>query len=75
MVWFSMCDEAKLDSALSVRTFDLASAYRQVGLSEKGQQFGYLRVYNPRRKKAGFLKSLVLPFGAVRSVHLLPTIG
>jgi len=37
MVWFSMCDEAKLDSALSVRTFDLASAYRQVGLSEKGQ--------------------------------------
>ena len=69
MVWFSACKEANVDSDLAVRTFDLASAYRQVGLSTKGQQFAYLRVFNPRSKRASFFQSLVLPFGAVRSVH------
>ena len=69
MIWFSACKEAKVDSDLAVRTFDLASAYRQVGLSANGQQFAYLRVFNPRSGKANFFRSLVLPFGAVRSVH------
>ena len=41
LVSFSMCRDASADSALMVRTFDLASAYRQVGLSEKGQQFAF----------------------------------
>ena len=52
-----------------MRTFDLASAYRQVGLSERGRRFAYLRVYNPDAGCANLFKSLVLPFGAVRSVH------
>lgn len=69
MIWFSACKEANVDSSMAVRTFDLASAYRQVGLSVKGQQFAYLRVFNPRSKKASCFQSLVLPFGAVRSVH------
>jgi hypothetical protein len=69
MVWFSLCREANVDSSLAVRTFDLASAYRQVGLSKKGRQFAYLRVFNPGTRRACFFKSLVLPFGAVRSVH------
>ena len=69
MVWFSLCKGAKISSDLVVRTFDLASAYRQVGLSERGQKFAFLRVYNPRTKRACFFKCLVLPFGAVRSVH------
>ena len=69
MVWFSLCKEAKIDNDLVVRTLHLASAYRQVGLSERGQKFAFLRVYTPRTKKACFFKCLVLPFGAVRSVH------
>lgn len=48
---------------------DLASAYRQVGLSKNGRQFANLRVFNPETRRACFLKSLVLPFGAVGSVH------
>lgn len=59
-----------MDSALAVRTFDLASAYRQVGLSERGQQFAFLRVCNPHSKTVNLFRSMVLPFGAVRSVHL-----
>ena len=69
MVWFSACKEHGLDSAMAVRTFDLASAYRQVGLSESGQRFAFLRVFNPESGKASFFRSKVLPFGAVRSVH------
>ena len=69
MVWFSLCKGARINSDLVVRTFDLASAYRQVGLSERGQKFAFLRVYNPKTKRACFFKCLVLPFGAVRSVH------
>ena len=69
MVWFSCCNEGQRFSDLAVRTFDLASAYRQVGLSKKGQQFGFLRVFNPETKRACFFRSLVLPFGAIRSVH------
>eukprot|EP00435_Cladocopium_sp_Y103_P067672 s1151_g30.t1 len=69
MYWFSTCQSAGVDSLIAVRTFDLASAYRQVGLSEKGQDFAYLKVYNPSERCTGFFRSLVLPFGAVRSVH------
>ena len=54
MVWFSLCKEANTDSSLAVRTFDLASAYRQVGLSKKGRQFAYLRVFNPKTRRASF---------------------
>ena len=68
-IWFGMCEEAGIGKDLAVRTFDLASAYRQVGLSDKGQQFAFLRVFNPKKKRASLFKSLVLPFGAVRSVH------
>eukprot|EP00435_Cladocopium_sp_Y103_P071654 s1005_g38.t1 len=69
MFWFSTCQVAGINSLVSVRTFDLASAYRQVGLNEKGQEFAYLKVYDPAKQGAGFFRSLVLPFGAVRSVH------
>ena len=67
-VWFEACARTDTSSALVIRTFDLASAYRQVGLSSSGRKFAYLRVYNPEAKRTCF-RSLVLPFGAIRSVH------
>ena len=67
-VWFDTCASRRADSSLIIRTFDVASAYRQVGLSEKGRQFAFLRVYDPESKETSFFRSLVLPFGAFRSV-------
>ena len=51
------------------RTFDLKSAYRQIALCEAGKKFAHIAVYCPHLQRAQFFKSLVLPFGAVRSVH------
>ena len=67
--WFGACSESGRDPKLQVRTFDLASAYRQVALSNGGQLFACIRVFNPEKKRLQFFRSKVLPFGAVRSVH------
>ena len=67
--WFTLCTELHLDPALVARTFDLSSAYRQVGLSNEGRKFGYIRVYNPELRCWSFFQTQVLPFGAVKSVH------
>ena len=51
------------------RTFDLSSAYRQVGLSSEGRRVGYVPVYNPEGQRWEIFQAQVLPFGAVKSVH------
>lgn len=67
--WFGCCEEINVDKDLVARTFDLASAYRQVGLNAEGRQFAYIRVFNPVENKWVVFQAQVLPFGAVRSVH------
>ena len=67
--WFQCRGEVTQNTALQVRTFDLSSAYRQVGLSEQGRRYAYIRVYNPGTKQWAYFQALVLPFGAVKSVH------
>ena len=67
--WFQLCGELQQNTALQVRTFDLSSAYRQVGLSEQGRHYAYIRVYNPDTEQWAYFQALVLPFGAVKSVH------
>ena len=67
--WFQCRGEVTQNTALQVRTFDLSSAYRQVGLSEQGRRYAYIRVYNPDTKQWAYFQALVLPFGAVKSVH------
>lgn len=67
--WFGCCEAVGVVKALVARTFDLASAYRQVGLNAEGRSFGYIRVYNPETKQWAVFQAQVLPFGAVRSVH------
>ena len=67
--WFGLCTALGLDSSLEARTFDLSSAYRQVGLNKEGRDVSYVRVYDPGRKCWAIFQALVLPFGAVKSVH------
>lgn len=48
--WFHSCRCSGADSTLVARTFDLSSAYRQVGLSCHGRRFSYIRVFDPHAK-------------------------
>ena len=67
--WFACCEKEEAKRELVARTFDLASAYRQVGLNAEGRQFAYIRVFNPEENKWVVFQAQVLPFGAIRSVH------
>ena len=67
--WFGLRSHVAKETALSVRTFDLKSAYRQIGLHREGRATAYVAVYNPKRKTSCFFQALVLPFGSTRSVH------
>ena len=67
--WFSSRSSNEKLTDLSVRTFDLKSAYRQIGLHREGREHGYVAVFCPQQKTSCFFQSLVLPFGATRSVH------
>ena len=68
-LWFSLCSELGVDPSLVAPTFDLWSAYRQVGLNSEGRSVAYVRVYNPHSKRWAIFQAQVLPFGAVKSVH------
>ena len=65
----SQWQDAGKSTELSGRTFDLSSAYRQIGLSKAGRQVAFIGVFDPELQKPVFFQALVLPFGAVRSVH------
>ena len=72
--WFSSAKETGTDSKLLARTFDLSSAYRQVGLSRQGREVSYIRVYNPDEDCMMVFQALVLPFG-VKECALFLTPG
>eukprot|EP00434_Breviolum_minutum_P030988 symbB.v1.2.027406.t1/scaffold2802.1/size122644/2 len=67
--WLSKRSECRLSPELLARTFDLKSAYRQIALSREGRDYSYFAVFNPTTGETCFFQSLVLPFGATRSVH------
>ena len=67
--WFNVKSQCNQDTDLLVRTFDLKSAYRQIGLHHEGREAAYVAVYCPVKKTSFFFQALVLPFGATRSVH------
>ena len=69
MHWFDCAKSTGMDPTLVARTSDLSSAYRQVGLNADGRQVAYIRVYSPETKCWCVFQALVLPFGAVKSVH------
>ena len=68
-LWFGECHRCGLDPKLVVRTFDLASAYRQVALSVNGRRYACIKVLDPGDGRVKLFRCSVLPFGAVRSVH------
>lgn len=68
-LWFDLSRKANLSGEMLVRTFDLSSAYRQIGLSDHGVQYSFIRVFDPATSSAKIFRGTVLPFGAVRSVH------
>ena len=67
--WFQCKGTSKGATSLHVRTFDLSSAYRQIALCAEGRKYAYIRVFNPNTKQWSYFQALVLPFGAVKSVH------
>ena len=67
--WFSSRSKVARGTSLLARTFDLKSAYRQIGLHREGREQGYIAVYCPAKCTSCFFQSLVLPFGSTRSVH------
>ena len=69
MHWFSCSKAAGCDPKLLARFFDLSSACRQVGLDRSGRDVTYIRVYNPEKRCWCIFQALVLPFGAIKSVH------
>ena len=67
--WLSCNKRLDRCSETHLRTFDLKSAYRQIGLSERGRAVAFIVVYNPDTKRGELFQCRALPFGAVRSVH------
>eukprot|EP00435_Cladocopium_sp_Y103_P061402 s464_g23.t1 len=67
--FFGVAKHMSLSTALMVRTFDLSSAYRQIALNKEGRSVAFIRVYNPHTCRWELFQAVVLPFGAVRSVH------
>ena len=67
--WFAKSKACCVSSELVARTFDLKSAYRQIGLSPEGRKKACLSVYDPHEKCSKLFRLKVLPFGALRSVH------
>ena len=51
------------------KTFDLASAYRQMIVSETSAWAAYIAVYNPDTDRAEIYQMKALPFGATKSVY------
>ena len=67
--WFQKSSQSGVDSTVVTRTYDLKSAYRQIGLSPQGRKKACISVYDPHTKLPRLFRLRVLPFGAVRSVH------
>ena len=56
-------------SSLVRRSRDLASAYRQLAISEESYEFAYLSIYNPLKNEAALFRQVALPFGSVTAVN------
>ena len=51
------------------RSYDLKSAYKQLGVSNSSMWANFVSVYNPYENKVEIFQFLAVPFGASRSVH------
>ncbi len=67
--WLRCNRELQKSSETVLRTYDLKSAYRQIGLDEEGRAVAYIVVFDPNTNQGELFQCRALPFGAVRSVH------
>ena len=51
------------------RALDLASAYRQLAISDDSLDHAYLSVYDPERKEPALFRQIALPFGSRTAVN------
>ena len=51
------------------RTFDVKSAYKQMGIALESLRFAYVVVFNPVKREPEVFQLLAAPFGATRSVY------
>ena len=51
------------------KTFDLKSAYRQLGIHENSLLFSYIACFDPERRRPVIFQMLAVPFGATRAVY------
>ena len=69
-VWLRMCKlNNQCPAQLLIKTFDLSSAYKKIALNADGRRFSFIAFWDPNDKRPKCFQSLVLPFGAIRSVH------
>ena len=65
--WCSSRSQVSKATDLSVHTFDLKSAYKQIGLHRDGRETAYVAVYCPDKKTSCFFQALVFRFGSTSS--------
>ena len=51
------------------KTFDLKSAYRQLGIRESSLSFSYVACFDPIKRQPAIFQMLAVPFGATRAVY------
>jgi hypothetical protein len=69
-IFFMRCLQAAGKSTdLLGRSLDLASAYRQLAISDDSLKHSFLSVYSPQSKKAELFSQIALPFGSRTAVN------
>lgn len=51
------------------KTFDLKSAYRQLGIRESSLLYSYIACFDPIKRRPVIFQMLAVPFGATRAVY------
>lgn len=73
--WFDARSESNQDTALSVRTFDLKSAYRQIALHSEGRETAYVAVYCPETQTSAFFQAMVRVHSFLRLARSVRWLG
>ena len=68
LYYFDLCKKKGKRPDLKVKTYDLKSAYKQVGVESSSEPFAFVSVYSPEHRKPMAFRSLAMPFGACQSV-------
>ena len=68
LYYFDLCKAQGKRPDMRVKTYDLKSAYKQVGIKSSSKPFSFVSVYSPEHRKPMVFQSFAMPFGACQSV-------